>query len=307
MPVRCRLPLPAVRRLAAWAGAALLAGCVAGPGDVHPTIEMPAAYNESGPWKPAEPRPADSRLPWWQAYGDPVLDGLVQDAERANQTLRIAEAQYRQAQALADAARAGLYPTVNPSTGAQRALTNASGVKEGDAYSVGLAASWVPDRWGGARRDIEAGAQAGEVEKTIEFFEFVLDDLGTTVELEGELQVRATTNTALFRRALSNLLQNAIEHSAPGSRLAVNIARRAGAVWIGVANPGATIAAEHLPRLFDRFYRVDASRHDPGQHHGYGLGLAIVKAVASMHGGGVAAHGSNGLTTIGFSVSGAVA
>lgn len=160
---------------------------------------------------------------------------------------------------------------------------------------------------GEAAAGLTQACVASEVEKTIEFFEFVLDDLGTTVKVEGELQVRATMNTALFRRALSNLLQNAIEHSAPGSRLAVNIARRAGAVWIGVANPGATIAAEHLPRLFDRFYRVDASRHDPGQHHGYGLGLAIVKAVASMHGGGVAATSTDGLTIIGFSVAGAAA
>ena len=145
---------------------------------------------------------------------------------------------------------------------------------------------------------------AREVEKTIEFFEFVLDDTGTQVGVEGELQAQATMNTALFRRALSNLLQNAIEHSAPGARLVVRIARQADAVWIRVSNPGETIAAVHLPRLFDRFYRVDAARHDNGTHHGHGLGLAIVKAVASMHGGSVAASSEHGVTTIGFSVSG---
>ena len=145
---------------------------------------------------------------------------------------------------------------------------------------------------------------AQEVEKTIEFFEFVLDDTGTRVSVEGELQAQATMNTALFRRALSNLLQNAIEHSTPGARLVVEIARRAGAVWIQVSNPGATIASLHLPRLFDRFYRVDAARHDAGEHHGYGLGLAIVKAVATMHGGGVEAHSDQGVTTIAFSVPG---
>jgi two-component system heavy metal sensor histidine kinase CusS len=146
---------------------------------------------------------------------------------------------------------------------------------------------------------------AQEVDKTIEFFEVILDDTGTQVSVEGELQAQATMNTALFRRALSNLLQNAIEHSAPGARLVVHIARQAGAVWIKVSNPGATIAAAHLPRLFDRFYRVDASRRDIGQHHGHGLGLAIVKAVASMHGGGVAASSDAGVTTIAFSVPGA--
>ena len=145
---------------------------------------------------------------------------------------------------------------------------------------------------------------AQEVEKTIEFFEFVLDENGTTVEIDGEPQVRATINVPLFRRALSNLLQNAIEHSVPGSRLAVRIARQADAVWISVTNPGATIPSVHLPRLFDRFYRVDASRHDDGSHRGHGLGLAIVKAVASMHGGAVRAMSADGMTTIAFSVPG---
>jgi two-component system heavy metal sensor histidine kinase CusS len=111
-------------------------------------------------------------------------------------------------------------------------------------------------------------------------------------------------NIALFRRALSNLLQNAIEHSAAGARLVVTITQRSGALWIAVANPGQTIAATHLPRLFDRFYRVDSARHDTGEIHGHGLGLAIVKAVATMHGGATLATSSDGVTTIAFSLAG---
>jgi two-component system, OmpR family, heavy metal sensor histidine kinase CusS len=160
---------------------------------------------------------------------------------------------------------------------------------------------------GEAATGLTEACVAQEVEKTIEFFEFILDDIGTTVGVEGELQVHATMNIALFRRALSNLLQNAIEHSTPGARLVVDIARQAGAVWIRVSNPGAPIANMHLPRLFDRFYRVDAARHDVGEHHGYGLGLAIVKAVAHMHGGHVNATSADGLTTIAFSVPVALA
>lgn len=146
---------------------------------------------------------------------------------------------------------------------------------------------------------------AEQVGKTIEFFEFVLDERDAQVTIEGQIDVQAAMNTALFRRALSNLLQNAIEHSATGARLVVRIEPEANAVWILVANPGAPIAAEALPRLFDRFYRVDASRHDSGDHHGHGLGLAIVKAVAAMHGGGVSAHSEAGTTAIGFSVAAA--
>jgi len=156
---------------------------------------------------------------------------------------------------------------------------------------------------GEAATGLTAADVAHEVEMTIEFFEPLLDETGTTVAIEGELRAQATMNIALFRRALSNLLQNAIEHSAAGARLVVTISRRAGAIWIAVANPGRTIAAAHLPRLFDRFYRVDSSRHDTGEMHGHGLGLAIVKAVAVMHGGATLATSEAGLTTIAFSVA----
>jgi len=156
---------------------------------------------------------------------------------------------------------------------------------------------------GEAATGLTAANVAHEVEVTIEFFEPLLDETGTTVAIEGELRTQATMNIALFRRALTNLLQNAIEHSPAGSRLGVTITQHAGAIWIGVANPGATIAATHLPRLFDRFYRVDSARHDSGEIHGHGLGLAIVKAVASMHGGATLATSDAGLTTIAFSIA----
>jgi two-component system heavy metal sensor histidine kinase CusS len=157
---------------------------------------------------------------------------------------------------------------------------------------------------GEAATGVTAADVAHEIEVTIEFFEPLLDETGGTVAIEGELRTQATMNIALFRRALSNLLQNAIEHAPAGARLVVAIAPRAGATWISVANPGATIAPQHLPRLFDRFYRVDSARHDAGVIHGHGLGLAIVKAVASMHGGATLATSDDGLTTIAFSIAG---
>jgi len=160
---------------------------------------------------------------------------------------------------------------------------------------------------GEAATGLTAADVAHEVEMTIEFFEPLLDETGTAVAIEGELRAQATMNIALFRRALSNLLQNAIEHSPAGSRLVVTITPRDGATWIAVTNPGKTVAATHLPRLFDRFYRVDSSRHDTGVIHGHGLGLAIVKAVATMHGGATLATSEAGTTTIAFSVASASA
>ncbi len=151
---------------------------------------------------------------------------------------------------------------------------------------------------------------AAEVRKTIEFFEFVLDETGTHVEIDGDVLADAPLDTSLFRRAMSNLLQNAIEHSTAGAQLVVTLRNVPdGSVWISVSNPGRPIAEANLQHLFDRFYRVDAARADPaqshGEHHGHGLGLAIVKAVANMHGGTVSAASAEGINTIGFSVSGA--
>ena len=67
---------------------------------------------------------------------------------------------------------------------------------------------------------------------------------------------------------------------------------------ISISNPGAPIAEEHLPRLFERFYRVDASRHNSGANHG--LGLAIVRAITLMHGGEVFVTSRNGTNTFGL-------
>ena len=160
---------------------------------------------------------------------------------------------------------------------------------------------------GEAATGLTRASVADEVRKTIEFFEFVLDEMQASVGIEGDVDAQATLDIALFRRAMSNLLQNAIEHSSAGARLVVHIATGEDAIWISVSNPGEPIAERHQQRLFDRFYRVDAARHDQGQHHGHGLGLAIVKAVATMHGGGVSAASAGGLTTIGFSVPPAAA
>ena len=83
----------------------LLSACAAGPDYQRPTVDTPAAFKELGDWKPAEPRePAADH--WWTAFGDPVLDDLQARLEISNQNLRAAEAAYRQALALADAARA---------------------------------------------------------------------------------------------------------------------------------------------------------------------------------------------------------
>jgi NodT family efflux transporter outer membrane factor (OMF) lipoprotein len=137
--------------------AALLAGCAVGPDYVKPAMDIPAAYREAGPWTAAQPAAADDQSAWWSAFNDPVLNDLVRQANLANQTVAQAEAQYRQALALADAARAGLTPTAAVGAASSRARTVGANGGVGNAHSVTLSSSWEPDLWGGVRRSVEAG------------------------------------------------------------------------------------------------------------------------------------------------------
>ena len=90
----------------------------------------------------------------------------------------------------------------------------------------------------------------------------------------------------MLRRALSNLLSNAMRYTPKGQSVTVRVKEADEQVHIIVENPGTPIAAEHLPRLFDRFYRVDPSRQRKGE--GSGIGLAIVKSIVAAHQGKVA-------------------
>ena len=94
----------------------------------------------------------------------------------------------------------------------------------------------------------------------------------------------------MLRRALSNLLSNAIRYTAAGQAVTVSlVAQSNDRVMIRVENPGLTIDPEHLPKLFDRFYRADPSRQRKGD--GAGLGLAIVKSIIEAHGGSITVQG----------------
>lgn len=92
----------------------------------------------------------------------------------------------------------------------------------------------------------------------------------------------------MLRRALSNLLSNAIRHASRGGTVMVNTRTEDGFVSVTVENPGDPIPAEHLTRIFDRFYRVDPSRQRISE--GAGLGLAITKSIVDAHGGKIEAR-----------------
>ncbi|MCL4183421.1 MAG: heavy metal sensor histidine kinase [Burkholderiaceae bacterium] len=141
-----------------------------------------------------------------------------------------------------------------------------------------------------ARGLVDLAAEARDV---LGFYEALCDERGVTVVLEGAGTVRG--DRPMLRRAIGNLLSNAIRHTARGGTIRVTIvANAAGAIELAIENPGETIAAEHLPRLFDRFYRVEAARHSSSD--GAGLGLAITRSIVEAHGGTIGVASSDGLT-----------
>ena len=129
------------------------------------------------------------------------------------------------------------------------------------------------------------------------YHEAALSDAELHVEITGD--VVGEFDVPLIKRAISNLLGNATRFAERGSTVRIELTPHGeGVVALAVINRGQTIAAEHLPRLFDRFYRADPSRAQAESHHG--LGLAIVATIARMHGGQPFAQSVDGQTSIGL-------
>jgi len=169
--------------------AALLGACSVGPDYVRPAAPTSATYKEAGNWKPAQPQDDLHRGEWWKVYGDPALDDLMAQVSVSNQTLKQAEAAYRQARALAAGARAEYFPTialdpavtrsrrgqngstfVSSTTGAVVGGGSGSG-SVSNQYSLPLDVNWEVDVWGKVRRTVEsaaasAQASAAELEAT---------------------------------------------------------------------------------------------------------------------------------------------
>ena len=136
--------------------------------------------------------------------------------------------------------------------------------------------------------------------KILSYYELLAEERGIRLALEVRSErdgrPRAWADELMLNRAVGNLLSNALRHGPPDCTVAVRaVARGDGSAEIEVANPGSGIAAEHLPRIFDRFYRPCSAREDSSI--GSGLGLAIVKSIAELHGGRVGVRSEPGRQT----------
>ncbi|MGO4326121.1 heavy metal sensor histidine kinase [Cupriavidus sp. 2TAF22] len=134
-----------------------------------------------------------------------------------------------------------------------------------------------------ARLTIEHAAVPlqAELNKIAEYFEGPADEKGMRFEIAAEGTLWA--NPLLCRRAINNLVVNAVRYGTPGTVIRLSGVHQAGGTVVAVENQGDDIPQEQLHRLFDRFYRGDVARSQVAESNG--LGLAIVKAIMTLHGG----------------------
>ena len=144
-------------------------GCAVGPDYQRPSVDVPAGYKEAGEWKVAQPQDGAGGGQWWEMFGDPELNALMEQVEISNQNVLAAEAQFRRAQAIVAASRAAYFPTVTANASITRSRSPIGvigGTTAGRTItnrSASLDAGWELDLWGRLRRTAEsseASAQA---------------------------------------------------------------------------------------------------------------------------------------------------
>jgi len=133
-----------------------------------------------------------------------------------------------------------------------------------------------------------------EIDTILDFYDAAAREQNVALHRQGDADLYA--DATLVRRALSNLVSNALQHTSAGGQVQLAVKQANGSVEIQAQDTGCGIGPEHLPRIFNRFYRADAARSS--NSGGVGLGLAIVKSIMDLHGGSVMAESKPGEGTM---------
>jgi NodT family efflux transporter outer membrane factor (OMF) lipoprotein len=200
--------------LAISAALLLISACSVGPDYVRPALETPAAYKETEAAKSSQSLEDVVSRNWWEIFADPELNSLEQQVEISNQNVAQAEAQFRQARALVQAARAAYFPTVTVGVGISRTATSAtSGASTSrnnqtfTQHSLPVDVSWELDVWGRIRRTVEsseatAQASAADLEAaTLSARAELAQDYFQLRSLDGQKQLLDNTAVA-FEKSL---------------------------------------------------------------------------------------------------------
>jgi NodT family efflux transporter outer membrane factor (OMF) lipoprotein len=142
----------------------VISGCSVGPDYKRPDAPVSSSYKEFKGWREALPRDQEISTKWWEAFDDPILNTLAEQVNVSNQSIALAESQYRQAQALVQLARANYFPTVNAGAAYTHSLPpgGAGTYSTVDQYQVSLNAAWEVDLWGKVRRQVEGSTASAE-------------------------------------------------------------------------------------------------------------------------------------------------
>ena len=147
--------------------------------------------------------------------------------------------------------------------------------------------------------EAEAGALAldlapvdldGLARDVADLYDLVADEKGVALAVEAGGAGAVRADRPRLRRALANLVDNAVKYTPPGGRVEVTTGRDAGVSWVRVRDTGAGIDSSELPRVWDRLYRSERTRHE----RGLGLGLGLARAIAEAHGGSLEAESAPG-------------
>jgi NodT family efflux transporter outer membrane factor (OMF) lipoprotein len=206
----------------------LLGACSLAPPLKTPEIPTADTYKEMGPWTPAQPADRLPRDSWWTLYGTAELDQLQQRLLAGNPTLAAALANYAQARALSDQARAGLFPTLGVGVGAERDRESINAPLRGpttptyyNANTLAGSVSYELDLWGQIRNEVAAGeanaaASAADLENArLSLIAQLVDDYIQLRSLDRDSAILDQTVTA-YSRALSLTEQRHNAGIAPG-------------------------------------------------------------------------------------------
>jgi NodT family efflux transporter outer membrane factor (OMF) lipoprotein len=205
-------PAPRGVALVIVAFATVLSSCTVGPKYSRPTVPAAPAFTESQGWATAQPSDAKIRGDWWEMFGDPQLSALEAQVAPSNQSLKIAEANFRRARTLIQINRSNLYPSVNAGAGISHnriSGVNPTGIPGGQYadFVLPISVSYDADLWGRVRRSIAAAreqyqASAADLENVgLELQADLAVDYFEARALDADKQI-LDQNVAAFQRAL---------------------------------------------------------------------------------------------------------
>jgi signal transduction histidine kinase len=134
---------------------------------------------------------------------------------------------------------------------------------------------------GAVKLRVEPVKLSALIAEVVDLYHLVAVDKGVTVSTSSTVASRVMGDRGRLRQVVANLLDNAIKYTAPGGQVDITAVEQDGSAVIRIRDTGIGVAAHDLPRIWDRLYRGDAGRAQPG----LGLGLSLVRAIVHAHGG----------------------